>query len=645
MLSECYDIETLINLFTYTGYCRQTKTYHQFVIHKLKNDYEALIQHLKRDKLIMIGYNNESFDYPVIHHLINHYDEYRWLNGFELSQKIYEKAQSIINEQFTTIADKNKFIQQLDLMKILHHDSSAKSTSLKDIEFYMRLESIEDMPYPHDYWIKTINEINQVLSYNKWDVYSTDKLVDIVIGNTDLPLYKGQDKIQLRKDIMKEFKIPCLNYNDVKIGEEINKIEYLKRNPHYKPWDLKQLITPTVPFTFGEAIPNYISFKTKEFNNLLNKVKNVYVDLVSNKDDKQNFPFIYNGTKYTIARGGIHSCETGRKIIPNINQILRDADIGSQYPNAIRKRKLFPKHLGESWLEGYVANIYRRIEAKHKGKQTKEAKYNSIADTYKLALNGGGYGKTGESNNWQFDPRVQLFCCIGNQFEILMLIEMLELKNIHCVSANTDGIVCLFDKSLERTYYDICREWEVIVGNSELGQLEYADYSMLIQTSINDYIAVKTNGDVKLKGDFCIDVEMHKNPSMRIVPIALKKYFVDGIPIEKTIKTHQDIYDFCIRLKVNKSYQGEYHHLNNNQYEIINLSKTTRYFISNKGGSLYKKEKSTGKMLGVNVGFVTTLFNKYIEKPMEEYNINYQFYIKECNKIINQIEDKQLSLF
>jgi effector-binding domain-containing protein len=70
MISEVYDIETLVNLFTYTGYCRQTKTYHQFIIHKLRNDYEQLIQHLKRDKLIMIGYNNESFDYVVIHHMI-----------------------------------------------------------------------------------------------------------------------------------------------------------------------------------------------------------------------------------------------------------------------------------------------------------------------------------------------------------------------------------------------------------------------------------------------------------------------------------------------------------------------------------------------------------------------------------------------
>ena len=33
------------------------------------------------------------------------------------------------------------------------------------------------------------------------------------------------------------------------------------------------------------------------------------------------------------------------------------------------------------------------------------------------------------------------------------------------------------------------------------------------------------------------------------------------------------------------------------------------------------------------------------KKDMKDYNINYNFYIAECNKIINAIEDKQLYLF
>ena len=71
-----------------------------------------------------------------------------------------------------------------------------------------------------------------------------------------------------------------------------------------------------------------------------------------------------------------------------------------------------------------------------------------------------------------------------------------------------DGIVCLFDKSLDELYYKICKDWEVLVGNDTLGQLEYVDYSALIQTSVNDYIAVKTNGDFKCKGDFTSEFEL-----------------------------------------------------------------------------------------------------------------------------------------
>ena len=48
---------------------------------------KKLIEHLFRGKLIMVGYNNDNYDYPIIHHMINHYEEYKYLNGRELAQK------------------------------------------------------------------------------------------------------------------------------------------------------------------------------------------------------------------------------------------------------------------------------------------------------------------------------------------------------------------------------------------------------------------------------------------------------------------------------------------------------------------------------------------------------------------------------
>lgn len=170
-------------------------------------------------------------------------------------------------------------------------------------------------------------------------------------------------------------------------------------------------------------------------------------------------------------------------------------------------------------------------------------------------------------------------------------------------------------------------------------------YTKVVLRDVNNYLAVYESGDVKLKGCFEIDKEFHKDPSMRIVPIALKEYFVNGIPIEETILNHKNIYDFCLRLKTNSKSTPYYRYLNKER-KIINqkLDRTTRYYISNTGGVLIK-QFSEDRESGVNVGYTVTLFNKFIEKPFKDYNINYNFYITEANKIKDAIIDKQLTLF
>ena len=127
---------------------------------------------------------------------------------------------------------------------------------------------------------------------------------------------------------------------------------------------------------------------------------------------------------------------------------------------------------------------------------------------------------------------------IGNQFEILMLIESLEENEIHVLSANTDGITSLFNKDKHELYYQICKDWEKVVGNDDMGQLEYVQYKKLIQSSVNDYIAIKTDDKMKCKGDFVSDFEIHKNKSARIIPLALQNYFSKGIKVEQTILNH-----------------------------------------------------------------------------------------------------------
>ena len=56
---------------------------------------------------------------------------------------------------------------------------------------------------------------------------------------------------------------------------------------------------------------------------------------------------------------------------------------------------------------------------------------------------------------------------------------------------------------------------------------------------------------------------------------------------------------------------------------------------------------SSNSLTGVLIGQTVTLFNKKYDLPINEYGIDYNFYIKECNKIIDAIEprEEQLSLF
>lgn len=149
---------------------------------------------------------------------------------------------------------------------------------------------------------------------------------------------------------------------------------------------------------------------------------------------------------------------------------------------------------------------------------------------------------------------------------------------------------------------------------------------------------------IKQKGCFEVDKELHKDPGMRIVPIALEKYFVEGIPVEETIKNHKDILDFCLELKINRDWESEYRFINKNgDIEKEKLGRITRFFISGSNGALLKIKKEDGKTTQVNKGFGIKIFNRKYES--DDYNINYSFYIKEANKIINAIVDNQLNMF
>ena len=110
-----------------------------------------------------------------------------------------------------------------------------------------------------------------------------------------------------------------------------------------------------------------------------------------------------------------------------------------------------------------------------------------------------------------------------------------------------DGISIIIDKD----QLELCRNINNHLNKITGLEIEEVFYDKMIVRDVNNYISVYSGTTkTKLKGCFEIYKELHKDQSSTIVPIALKAYFIDNIPIEQTIKNHKDIFDFCIRLKL-----------------------------------------------------------------------------------------------
>lgn len=650
-----YDIETLSNCYTYTGFNIDSKEIIQFVIHYSRNELKSLISHLKSIKG-HIGYNNLAFDAQVNEFIIK--NSKNWLDldqdGAFISNKIYEYSQLIIEKMnkggWADYPEWELCKPELDLFKIWHFDNKAKMVSLKFIEYSIDLDNIEEMPIHHSTFIIT-NQIQEILDYNLNDVKATYEFYKITIGETDHPLYKGIDKVQLRKDIISEFGIKCINYNDVKIGDEINKVIYSKLSNITKK-ELPKRGTIREKIKVSDCVNNKIEFESLELKHFYREFTSKEFNPVKLKDSKdRNKIFTFKGLEISFGFGGIHSIDKPRKIETDSEYYLTDKDCTGMYPRTIIEQKLFPKHLGENWYKG-CEYIYNERSYKYKPLSKTDSKSRSFSEAFKMANNGGSFGLTNQIHSWQYDPLVTFSITIYNQFALLKFAEMLLLNNISVVSLNTDGCLSLVKYDQKDLYEKLSKEWEILSKHT----LEETLYSKFIQTSVNDYIAVTTDNKIKLKGDFVSEFEIHKNKSKKIVPLALQQYLINNIPIEKTIRNHTNIFDFCLGAKSIGT--NRLIHLEPIKGTEIKLQKINRYYVSTNGWHLLKRlkplenkkitrqldifgvENDGTRESEIEAGWLTTIYNKHIKKDISSYNINYKYYIDCCQKIIDKIENK-----
>jgi len=646
-----YDIETLKEYFLVVCLIPQ-EPYRVFRVNKDQNNLDAFVNFAEKHKdYYWVGYNNLRFDSQVVEWVLRNHEYWNDLTGLEIAAKIHQKAQDVIHDAnydvFPEYRETDLSLRQLDLFKIHHFDNKNRRVSLKRLEFEMDLENIEEMPIDHNKVGMTDDEIVETTGYCLNDVWATYQFYKITIGDTDHPLYKGDNRIELRQDIQEEFGIPCLNYSDSKIGDEMIKKYYCEQKGiQYSDLPKKGMFRKNIKVK--DCIAGYVEFKTKQLQDFLTRIKKM--NLGMQDDFKEELHFYDN--VYSFMKGGLHTENKPKIFEADEEYEIIDWDVSSYYPAIIINNGRYPGHLGPEFLRGYKQMFEKRLELKPLAKKDKKIK--GIVGALKLAVN-SVYGKSSDMQSWIYDRQLTMFTTITGELSLMMLIEAYELAGINVISANTDGVTIRIKKTLIDKMHEINAWWSELTSY----ELERADYQKIIFSTVNDYIAIKTDGEVKKKGDFLTDFELHKNKSARIVPLALEQYFVNNIPVDTTIRNHDSIFDFCLRQKASKDFH--YEGIDRSTGERKVYHKLIRYYISNTGEKLLKVKNEDSDSGAANVSqveageWVATVCNN-LRKDHPLDNINYSYYIERAEKLIRKIETEgkarkvvvnpnQLSLF
>ena len=627
------DYETLSNCFVAVFIDYKSDWQEVFVVHSLRNDFQKFLEFLHRNikkNEWHISFNGLGFDAQVTQHILENQEYLLSLPAQSIAQWIYGKAQDTIERknrgEFLEFREKDISIKQIDVFKLNHWDNRAKSSSLKWIQFSMDWHNLQDMPISHTTMILRQDQIDDIISYCINDVASTKQIMQL-----------STDQIKLRKTLTEEYDINLYSASEPRISKELF-LHFLSKATGYSKWDLKNSRTKRTSIKVKDLILPYVKFDTPNFDSIRQKFESLVIDP---EETKNAFHYSLKHKKVTtdFGLGGLHGARRSGIYEEDENMIIMSSDVVSFYPNLAIVNKWAPAHIPkQAFCEQYEWFF------KERKKIPKSDPRNYV---YKIILN-STYGLSNDKNAFLYDPQLTMSITINGQLSLLMLYEMLSTRIPDSVPImqNTDGLEMIIPQTKKELYLNICNEWEQITGL----QLEHDTYKKIILADVNNYIGVFSSGKTKCKGRFEFEnLMLHKNKSFLVVRKAIYNHFINNTPIEETIKSSRNIFDFCGAVKAKRGWHfSETCFVNGERTDNI-LQKTIRYYVSQSGCKILKNHED-GREIQVEAGrWLQTVYNKHEEKSWEDYNIDYRFYIQKANKelenILHVMEDSQLKLF
>lgn len=538
----------------------------------------------------VVSFNGNSYDIPIISAAIAGYS----------NQHIKDLSDAIIksNQPSWTILRSHNF----DLIKTDHIDLIEVAPGQSSLKIYggrMNAPKMQDLPIEPNASISP-EQRAELREYCENDLHTTAML------------YKSlKPQIDLRIAMSTQYGMDLRSKSDAQIAETIIVSEMTKITGEGYG---KVAIKDNAEFSYLD--PTIVSFNNPELNALIINLCTHRFTLGLNGAVKM--PDWLRDTKikigtgeYQMGIGGLHSCEKSQYIKADDDHILLELDVASYYPNIILQQRLAPKSMGAAFLRVYQEIVTRRLKAKHEGDKV-------TADVLKIAVN-GSFGKLGSKYSALFAPELLIQTTITGQLALLMLIETVELAGAKVVSANTDGVVILCPRKLEKRIEEVAFDWMLRTSFD----LERTDYRALASRDVNSYVAVKLDGKIKGKGVFA-GAGLAKNPDDPIIAQSVAQYVAHGIPLEITIRNCRDITQFVTirRVQGGATWQGQY------------LGKAVRFYHSNAVPSAQCIHYATNSNRVPNSAGSRPLMQLPDTFPED---VDYNYYLVEAEKLLCEV--------
>lgn len=615
-----YDVEIFPNVFHCTTKDSEGNKLHKFEISERVNQLKELVDFFRLSDVLFCGYNNKKYDDIIINYIIDLYSRLQFKSYHLICKSLYNLSQCIIDGEQTGDTSRFRqwkycnFFDSMDLLSMLF--SSKLRVGLKEMQITMHYKNVQEFNGDFKLFLSK-DRMDEMIKYNINDVESTEELLN-----------RCKKDIDLRIFIEQEYGIDCLSMDGVKFGETLLAKKYCEATGISKR-QLEDMRSPMDYVHLKDVILPIIRYKNPILRDVLREMKEQVVYTKERKGYEKQF--VLSNTRFSVGVGGIHSINSPEIFVPKGDEFIGHLDVQSMYPSFIVQYGWIPRHLGKAFLAVYTQIYHERLDAKHSGQKLKST-------ALKLALN-SVTGKMQQETSWMYDPFSVFKIRINGQLILLMLVDILVGFNCKIVQVNTDGVMFVAKKNIEK---------EIMESVSKLEQLtklsfEAGRYEAFYQYAVNDYFGIQEGYSqsrdpelIEKKGMFITEPRLGRGLAPVIIPKAVINYFTNHTSIQETLKADKDIKDFLMYQRIDRKFKV-YH--GGKPVQRIN-----RFYASTNGNKLVKVNPE-GESQDVLASSGITILNTMDEEPIEKRRINYAYYGSQARKIVNEFLWSKNDLF